>query len=420
MTRETDANVAVRVEGLGKCYRLYRSSLDRLREAVSPTRRRFSQDFWAVRDVSLTICKGEVYGLVGRNGAGKSTTLKMVAGRLRPTSGRIDVNGRVSSILELGTGLNPNLTGRQNARVNALFLGLDPWRVEAQLDAILRFADIGEFADQPLMYYSSGMKSRLAFAVLTAIEPEVLILDEALAAGDAQFAAKCQAFVRDLCRSGCTTIVVSHDLAFLASTCDRLGWIDGGRLRAEGAPEAVIGEYVASLGQVGDFSVRPRNLLLKLENAPDALEAQHLLHVAGWVDAAGEVIASVDLASGPALTTCLERAADVGLSDLVARGGWGDTTPGPHGPLRVVRPGAAPRRAAFLVLPVPPAPAPLPHGVILTGQAAQPRVMVSAFADGAFFPLGEFGGHDTWFTPTFPVRHLLLGTAAPDGGAGAA
>ncbi|MCO5171746.1 MAG: ATP-binding cassette domain-containing protein, partial [Planctomycetes bacterium] len=352
----------------------------------------------------------------GRNGAGTRTTLKMIAGRLRPTTGKVQVEGRVSSILELGTGLNPNLTGRQNARVNALFLGLDPWRVEAQLQGILDFAEIGEFADQPLMYYSSGMKARLAFAVLTAIEPEVLILDEALAAGDAQFSAKCQAFVRDLCRSGCTTIVVSHDLAFLTSTCDRVAWIDGGHLRGAGAPQAVIGDYVASFGQVGDFRARPRNLLLRFEAAPEDPDAEHHLHLVGWLDAGGGLTSSVDLADGAALTACLERAPDVGLTAAAARGGWEGTAPGPHGPLRVLRPAAAPGGAAFLVVPVPPAPAPLPHALLVTGQARLPRLRVSALADGTWTALGEFGGYDAWYTPDFPVRHLL--GAAEEGAGG--
>lgn len=410
------ADETVRVEGLGKCYRLFRSSLDRLREAVSPTRTRYGQEFWAVRDVSFSVRRGEVFGLVGRNGAGKSTTLKMIAGRLRPTTGKVLVEGRVSSILELGTGLNPNLTGRQNARVNALFLGLDPWRVEAQLQGILDFAEIGEFADQPLMYYSSGMKARLAFAVLTAIEPEVLILDEALAAGDAQFSAKCQAFVRDLCRSGCTTIVVSHDLAFLTSTCDRVAWIDGGHLRGVGAPKAVIGDYVASFGQLGDFRARPRNLLLRFEAAPEDPDAEHHLHLVGWLDQDGGLTASVDLADGAALTACLERAPDVGLTAAAASGGWEGTAPGPHGPLRVLRPAAAPGGAAFLVVPVPPAPAPLPQALLVTGQARLPRLRVSALADGVWTALGEFGGYDAWYTPDFPVRHLLGGPEEVPGG----
>lgn len=402
----TSSEIAVQARGLGKRYVIYEGRGARLRELLSPTRRRYGREFWALRGVDLAIERGCVYGLIGRNGAGKSTMLKLLAGRLLPTEGKYEVNGRIGGILELGTGLNPNLTGRQNARVNALFLGLDPWQIESQLERIIEFAELGEFVDQPLQYYSSGMRARLAISVLTALRSEVLVLDEALATGDAQFSAKCRAFMRGLCSSGCTTLLVSHDLTFMLETCHRVGWIDGGTLRADGEPRAVVAQYLEHLGHTHDLSLRPKHLLLRLEEEG----AEQRLHSVGWLDAAGAAIAwgRLPLGDGGIMAGCYEQASVVGLTERGARAGWGATESHPErGSLRRVTPGEG---GAFLALSVPPPPAPIPEQVSLAGVAGARPLRLSVFADGRFVPLGSWGTTPgEWTETAFKVGELLRG-----------
>lgn len=405
----TSSEIAVRARGLGKRYMIYEGRAARLRELFSPTRRRYGREFWALRGVDLAIERGCVYGLIGRNGAGKSTMLKVLAGRLLPTVGEFEVRGRIGGILELGTGLNPNLTGRQNARVNALFLGLDPWQIESQLERIIEFAELGEFVDQPLQYYSTGMRARLAISVLTALRSDVLVLDEALATGDAQFSAKCRTFMRGLCSSGCTTMLVSHDLTFMLETCHRIGWLDGGTLRADGEPPAVVAQYLEQLGQAHDLSLRPKHLLLRLEVEGEADPVEHRLHSLGWLDAAGGAIAGrLPLGDGGTMSTCFELASVVGLTERGARAGWGATEAHPErGSLRRVSPGEG---GAFLALAVPPPPAPIPERVSLAGVPAARPLRLSAFADGRFVPLGSWGtSAGEWTEATFQVGELLRG-----------
>lgn len=383
------SDIAVSCKRLGKSYRLQASPFDRLRDLFRPGSGG-GREFWAVRDLDLEIARGSVFGLVGRNGAGKSTTLKMIAGRLRPTTGRVEVRGHVSSILELGTGLNPNLTGRQNARVNALFLGLDPWRIESQLERVLEFAELGAYVDEPLAHYSSGMRARLAFAVLTAITPDVLILDEALSAGDTAFARKCQDFVRGLCQSGCTAIVVSHDLAFLEHTCDTIAWIDQGTVKSVGSPTRTIEEYVVSTVRATPLAeYRQRRLVLRFV-ARGAVSAD-LDYV--QLHGGGRALSGLSFGREDAWHSELELAAEVGLSHEGARRGWGPVTAAPGG-RSVRRLTLEPGQSAHLVVPVAPPPDPAPSFLRLVGSTSA-AFDVALVHDGEQRLLGAFTPTET-------------------------
>ena len=186
----------IRVENLSKCYQIYDKPQHRLWQGLFRGRKQFFREFWALKDVSFEVRRGETVGIIGRNGSGKSTLLQMICGTLTPTSGTIDVRGRVGALLELGAGFNPEFTGRENVYMNGSILGLTREEIDARYEDIVAFADIGQFIDQPLKTYSSGMYVRLAFAVIANIEADVLVIDEALAVGDAFFVQKCMRFLR--------------------------------------------------------------------------------------------------------------------------------------------------------------------------------------------------------------------------------
>ena len=209
-------------------------------------RRRYYREFWALRGIDLKVRRGETVGIIGRNGSGKSTLLQLIAGTLAPTEGSVQVRGRVAALLELGSGFNPDFTGRENVYLNASILGLTAAEIGSRMDAILTFADIGEFIDQPIRNYSSGMVMRLAFSVMAHVDADVLIIDEALAVGDAFFTQKCMRFLRDFKARG-TLLFVSHDDATVSALCDRALWIDGGRSRASGISKDVVQAYLQSL-----------------------------------------------------------------------------------------------------------------------------------------------------------------------------
>jgi ABC-type polysaccharide/polyol phosphate transport system ATPase subunit len=201
------------------------------------------QDFWALRDISVNIPKGEVFGVVGRNGAGKSTMLKIVSRVLRPTKGRITVRGRVSPLLELGAAFHHELTGRENVFLNASLLGHAQKEVEEKFPNIIEFADIGGFIDAPLRTYSTGMIARLGFSVATAWDPEILVLDEVLAVGDEAFQAKCHEKIRVFREGGATVLFVSHNTQVVQKICQRVAWIDRGRIQAVGDPDEIVERY---------------------------------------------------------------------------------------------------------------------------------------------------------------------------------
>jgi ABC-type polysaccharide/polyol phosphate transport system ATPase subunit len=202
---------------------------------------------WALREVSLSIGVGEVFGIIGRNGAGKSTLLKVLARVLRPTSGRVVVRGRVAPLLELGSGFHVELTGRENVYLNGMLLGMSAADLDRLYPEIVEFAEIGEFIDAPLRTYSTGMVTRLGFAVATAQRPEILLLDEVLSVGDIGFQEKCKARIDDFRRQGTTIILISHSPQLLRDTCARAAWLDHGHLRGSGAVDDVLAAYLSSI-----------------------------------------------------------------------------------------------------------------------------------------------------------------------------
>ena len=239
-------DAVIEAEQIGKCYHIYDRPQDRLKQMLWRGRRRFYREFWALRDVSFTIQRGETIGVIGRNGSGKSTLLKLLCGTLTPTVGALTVRGRVAALLELGTGFNPEFTGRENVYLNAAILGLDDAEIEHYLPEILEFADIGEFVDQPVKTYSSGMAVRLAFAVAAHVRADILVIDEALAVGDVFFVQKCMRFLRQFQEQG-TLFFVSHDTGAVVNLCDRVLWLDHGQLRAAGSAKEVCQDYLALL-----------------------------------------------------------------------------------------------------------------------------------------------------------------------------
>ena len=232
------------VEGVSKCYQVYDKPHHRLLQGLARGRRNFHREFWALRDVSLSVSAGETVGIVGRNGSGKSTLLQIIAGTLTPTTGQARVDGRVAALLELGSGFNPEFTGRENVALNAALLGISNDEIAAKFDEIAAFADIGEFIDQPVKTYSSGMMVRLAFAVQAQLEPEVLIVDEALAVGDAKFQAKCFDRLKKLRDNGTAILFVSHDSEQIVRHCAAALLLDGGRSVTSGAPRMVVNRYL--------------------------------------------------------------------------------------------------------------------------------------------------------------------------------
>lgn len=244
------AETVIEVNGVGKSYHMYERPSHRLWQALAGKRRSFYKDFWALRDVSFSIRRGQTVGIVGRNGSGKSTLLQMIAGTLSPTEGSIKVKGRVAALLELGSGFNPEFTGRENVYLNATIYGLSRAQIDQRLDSILAFADIGEFIDQPVRSYSSGMSVRLAFAVIVHVDADILIIDEALAVGDAFFSQKCMRFLREFQKSG-TLLFVSHDAAAVTNLCQNAVWLQSGRMRLSGTSQEVVEAYMTEQHVVG-------------------------------------------------------------------------------------------------------------------------------------------------------------------------
>ena len=235
--------LAIEIKQLSKVYRLYDRPSDRLKEALLPFHKRYSRDFYALRDINLSIGKGETVGFIGRNGAGKSTLLKIITGVLTPTSGTIDVHGRIASLLELGAGFNPEMTGVENIYMNGVVMGIERKQMEEKVEDIIAFADIGDFIHQPVKMYSSGMFARLAFAVNAFVEPDILIVDEALSVGDSFFQAKCIHKMKTLLDSGVTVLFVSHDWGAVKSLCKRGVLLDKGQIMLDDTAEATVEKF---------------------------------------------------------------------------------------------------------------------------------------------------------------------------------
>jgi lipopolysaccharide transport system ATP-binding protein len=240
------SDVAISVKNLTKTYRIFGHPGDRIKQALSLGRVRFHKEFTALQDVSFEIKKGETVGIIGRNGSGKSTLLQLICGILKPTSGTVQVNGRISALLELGAGFNPEFTGRENVYFQGAVTGFSKAEMDARFDEISAFADIGEFIDQPVRTYSSGMYVRLAFSVAIHVEPDILVIDEALSVGDALFTQKCFRFLNEFRKNG-TLIVVSHDLRAVNGLCEQVLWLDHGTAKAFGPVKLVCESYLSAL-----------------------------------------------------------------------------------------------------------------------------------------------------------------------------
>jgi lipopolysaccharide transport system ATP-binding protein len=237
--------LAIETKDLGKCYRIYEKPKERLKQALFRNRRRYYKEFWALRNVSFKLEKGESLGIIGRNGSGKSTLLQMICGTLSPTEGSVQTTGRIAALLELGSGFNPEFTGLENVYLNASLLGLSKRQTEERLDAILSFADIGDFVEQPVKAYSSGMVVRLAFGVIANADPEILVVDEALAVGDAIFTQKCMRFIHQV-REHQSLLFVSHDPTSVAALCDKCLWIEKGQVRLLTETRKALNGYLQS------------------------------------------------------------------------------------------------------------------------------------------------------------------------------
>jgi lipopolysaccharide transport system ATP-binding protein len=241
---------ALEVRGVSKRYRLYAKESDRLKELIF--KKKYHKEFYANRDVDFTLYRGETLGIVGVNGAGKSTLLKIIAGVIEPTRGEVVRHGRVTALLELGTGFNPELTGRENVYFNGMLVGMERSEIERRFDEIVEFSELGGFIDEPLKTYSSGMMMRLAFSIAIHSEPSILIVDEALSVGDAHFSAKCTDALRRLKERELSIIYVSHDLNSLKILCDRMLLLDRGSVVERGDPESVVERYNSLIARLDD------------------------------------------------------------------------------------------------------------------------------------------------------------------------
>ncbi|WP_263143242.1 ABC transporter ATP-binding protein [Pseudomonas sp. RIT-PI-AD] len=239
------SEIAISLHSVSKTYRMFRSSAQRLMHLMFGVRRGQQAEFHALGDVSFEVRRGETLGIIGRNGAGKSTLLQIICGTLTPTSGQVKVNGRIAALLELGAGFSPEFTGRENVYMSAAIHGLSRAEIDARLDAILAFAEIGDFIDQPVKTYSSGMFVRLAFAVIAHLDADILVIDEALAVGDVYFTQKCMRFLRKFAESG-TLLFVSHDTHSVVNLCQRALWLDKGRTMMFGEARKVSDAYLGS------------------------------------------------------------------------------------------------------------------------------------------------------------------------------
>ncbi|OIR10713.1 teichoic acids export ATP-binding protein TagH [mine drainage metagenome] len=315
LKERADSNdIVIRVSNLSKCYQIYEAPRDRLKQFILPRLSRLAgrapkqyfREFWALTDVSFEIRKGETVGIIGRNGSGKSTLLQMICGTLNPTSGVIQTNGRIAALLELGSGFNPEFTGRENVYMNASVLGLSNEEVDTRFNDIVAFADIGDFIEQPVKTYSSGMMVRLAFAVIAHVDADILVVDEALAVGDAFFTQKCMRFLRGFMENG-TVLFVSHDSGSVKNLCTSAIWLEKGHQRLNGSPEEVCNAYLEkslqdvygekfTLGKIGD---QPREILAAhktiknktiIDYKTKALSNGNLLLATGWKTGMAEVV----------------------------------------------------------------------------------------------------------------------------------
>ncbi len=273
----------IKVQNISKIYKLYDAPLDRLKEAFHPFKKKYHRVFYALRGISFEINRGEILGIIGKNGSGKSTILQIICGVLTQTNGTITVNGRISALLELGAGFNPELTGRENVYFKSSILGNSRKDTDAHLEHILSFANIGEFIDQPVKTYSSGMFIRLAFAVAVNVNPDILIVDEALSVGDFRFKQKCLRKIKKFQEAGKTIIFVSHDTSSIVEFCTKAIWLRDGNIFMAGKPGDVCKEYISfmSFGETSTININTNKSDFSLPtNYPHKDTAQQL----PWTD----------------------------------------------------------------------------------------------------------------------------------------
>ena len=288
---KTMPNSSINVCDLGKCFQVYDNPKARLKQALWRGRRQYYREFWALQNINFKLSKGESLGVIGRNGSGKSTLLQLICGTLTPTVGEVKANGRVAALLELGSGFNPEFTGRENVFLNASMLGLKKEEIDARIDDILEFADIGDFVDQPVKAYSSGMAVRLAFAVIAHVSADILIVDEALSVGDVFFNQKCMRFINRFRENG-TLLFVSHDASAVTSLCDQALLLDRGKQISLGTPKQILNEYTRQIytsnniinkNEINQISTDNKNENVKNESA--------------WIDYRSELINSSQAAN---------------------------------------------------------------------------------------------------------------------------
>lgn len=280
----------IRVDEAGKAYVSYARPYERLLDALVG-KVRHGREFWALRNCTFDVHPGETLGIVGRNGAGKSTLLQMLSGVLTPTEGHISVAGKIAALLELGAGFNPEFTGRENARLNAAILGLTAPEIDAVMDEVIEFSELREFIEQPVKTYSTGMYVRLAFSVAIHVAPSVLVVDEALAVGDARFQAKCMDRIRQMKARGVTILFVSHDVAAVRQLCDRVLWLDGGRVRMLGDVLTVTSRYMEALfGANDDLNPGAAPIAVEGMDAPPAGGAREHHPLVRWGSHVGSII----------------------------------------------------------------------------------------------------------------------------------
>jgi lipopolysaccharide transport system ATP-binding protein len=271
------SEIAIQVDKLNKRYQIYAQPHHRLKQFVLPRLQRalggavknYFSEFWAVKDISFEIKKGETVGIVGRNGSGKSTLLQMICGTLNPSGGSINTNGRIAALLELGAGFNPEFSGRENVYLNAAVLGLSKAETNARFDEIAKFADIGDFIEHPVKTYSSGMTVRLAFAVAINVDPQILIIDEALSVGDELFQRKCFARIETIKKGGATILFVSHSGATIIELCDRAILLDDGELLASSTPKSIVSKYQKLLYAPPGERTLVRNEVIRNQDSAD-------------------------------------------------------------------------------------------------------------------------------------------------------
>jgi lipopolysaccharide transport system ATP-binding protein len=301
------SEIAIKVKNLSKCYHIYEHPHDRLKQSLYTRLQRmfgkqpqqYFQEFWALKNVSLEIKKGEIVGIIGRNGSGKSTLLQMICGTLNSTSGSIQIHGRIAALLELGSGFNPEFTGRENVYMNAAVLGLSKEEISTRFDDIVTFSDIGDFIEHPVKTYSSGMMVRLAFAVIAHVDADILVIDEALSVGDAVFTQKCIRFLRRFMEQG-TVLFVSHDIASVNNLCQKAIWLDLGTIRMRDEAEEVTKVYTEYCMQeiYGDSAKLTSVRSNKSEHSKEKQLVQttkisfyeDIANSDGWKSGAGEIL----------------------------------------------------------------------------------------------------------------------------------